>query len=123
MPAALRDLLLELFGPSIDRVRVVEYSWINALHGWPLAVTRRNRIYLRHGLREFHADVDLVLHEYFHVIEQWNTGRLTVSGYLLQTFRHGYWNNPFELEAREFATRWAASYMRQQRLMPGPRYI
>jgi hypothetical protein len=92
-----------LFGASIDAVKVVEYSWINALHGWPLAVTRRQRIYLRHGAAEFYADPELVVHEYFHVLRQWNIGRLTVSGYLFHCLRRGYWNNPSEVEARHFA--------------------
>jgi hypothetical protein len=109
MPPPLRSLLLELFGPAIDSVMVVEYSWINALHGWPLAVTRRNRIYLRHGLAHFHARPELVLHEYFHVLRQWNTGRLTVPRYVLQCLRHGYWNNPFEIEARAFAAQHSAA--------------
>src|SRR6187549_362894 len=74
MPLELRSLLLELFGPDIDSVIVVEYSWINALHGWPLAVTRRDRIYLRYDTAHFHARPALVLHEYCHVLRQWNTG-------------------------------------------------
>jgi hypothetical protein len=103
LPGPLRERLLELFGPGIGEVRIVEYSWINALHGWPLAVTRRNRIYLRWGLAEFAAHPQLVLHEYFHVIEQWNTGRLTAWRYLLQNLRRGYHANPYEMEARAFA--------------------
>jgi hypothetical protein len=110
MPAALRALLLELFGPDMDKVRIVEYSWINALHGWPLAVTRRGRIYLRHGAAEFFADPGLVVHEFHHVLQQWNTGRLTVLRYLLATLRHGYWNNPFEVEARAAASLHGRSY-------------
>jgi hypothetical protein len=103
LPEALRDQLLQLFGPAVLQVRIVEYSWINALHGWPLAVTRRDRIYLRWGLAEFTAHPELVLHEYFHVLAQWNTGRLTVWRYLRQNLRHGYRGNPFEIEARAFA--------------------
>lgn len=103
LPEPLRARLLDLFGPAADRVKLIEYSWVNALHGWPLAVTRRDRIYLRWGLAEFAADEDLVLHEYFHVLKQWNTGRMTVRGYLLDCCRHGYWNNRFEIEARRFA--------------------
>lgn len=103
LPAPLREQLLQLFGPEALQVRIVEYSWINALHGWPLAVTRRDRIYLRWGLAEFAARPELVLHEYFHVIRQWNCGRLTVWRYLLQNLRHGYRGNPFEVEARAFA--------------------
>lgn len=103
LPGVLRTQLLQLFGAAALRVRIVEYSWINALHGWPLAVTRRDRIYLRWGLAEFAAHPELVLHEYFHVIGQWNSGRLTVWRYLVQNLRHGYRANPFEIEARAFA--------------------
>ncbi len=115
MPMALRELLLELFGPGIEDVRLVEYSWINALHGWPLAVTRRQRIYLRYGVAEFFANAELVVHEYHHVMKQWNTGRLTVLRYLIESLRHGYWNNPFEVEARDMATRHAGFYSAGQR--------
>jgi len=108
MPLELRSLLLELFGPEIDSVIVVEYSWINALHGWPLAVTRRDRIYLRYDTAHFHARPALVLHEYCHVLRQWNTGRLTLWRYLRECLRHGYWNNPFEVEARAFAAQHSA---------------
>jgi hypothetical protein len=117
MPTAVRDFLLELFGPEIDTVRVVEYSWINAAHGWPLAVTRRERIYLRHSAAEFFADIELVVHEYHHVLKQWNTGRLTVLRYLVETLRHGYWNNRFEVEARAAATRYRKAYSLQQKTM------
>ncbi len=109
MPPALRSLLLELFGTGINSVMVIEYSWINALHGWPLAVTRRDRIYLRHDIAHFHARPELVLHEYFHVLHQWNTGRLTLWRYVLCCLRHGYWNNPFEVEARAFAAQHIAA--------------
>jgi hypothetical protein len=108
MPVSLRSVLLDVFGSDIDGVRIVEYSWINALHGWPLAVTRRNRIYLRYSAAEFFANPGLVMHEYHHVLNQWNTGDLTVTRYLLQCLRRGYWNNPYEVEARAFAAQQAA---------------
>ncbi|MEO6184774.1 MAG: hypothetical protein ABIP38_04040 [Steroidobacteraceae bacterium] len=114
MPMPLRELLLEVFGPGIEEVRLVEYSWINALHGWPLAVTRRQRIYLRYSAADFFADAELVVHEYHHVMKQWNTGRLTVLRYLCESVRHGYWNNPFEVEARDMASRHARSYSARQ---------
>ncbi|MET0282211.1 MAG: hypothetical protein ABW278_13965 [Steroidobacteraceae bacterium] len=103
LPEPLRSQVLGLFGPGAASVRIVEYSWVNALHAWPLAVTRRDRIYLRWGLAEFVAWPELVLHEYFHVVRQWNTGRLTMARYLRQHLCHGYRNNPFEIEARCFA--------------------
>jgi Domain of unknown function (DUF4157) len=103
MPERLRQLLLEEFGEVIDEVKIVEHSWINALHLRPRAVTRRNRIYLRAGAAEFFADPELVFHEYFHVLRQWSADRLTVARYLFACLRYGYWNNPFEREARRFA--------------------
>jgi hypothetical protein len=110
MPVALRMLLVELLGEVIDEVKVVEYSWINALHFWPLAVTRRQRIYLRRSAAEFYADPELVLHEYFHVIRQWNPGRLTVLKYVRECLRSGYWKNIFEIEARYFAAQQRLRY-------------
>jgi hypothetical protein len=108
MPAQLRALLLDLFGNAIDEVQIVEYSWINALHGWPRAVTRRGHIYLRWDVARFYADTDLVLHEYFHVLKQWRPGRMTVTRYIRMTLRYGYWKNPYEIHARRFAARHCA---------------
>ena len=45
-----------------------------------------------------------MLHEYFHVIRQWGTGDLTIPRYLLECFRRGYWDNRYEVEAREYAS-------------------
>jgi hypothetical protein len=102
-PRALLEALEGLFGPGVGAVRIVEYSWFNLLHGAPRAATRRGRIYLRGSAAEFWSDPLLVLHEYCHVLHQWQTGRLTTPGYLKQCLRHGYWMNPFEVEARRFA--------------------
>ena len=44
-----------------------------------------------------------MLHEYCHVLLQWEPGQLTIIGYLLEWLRRGYWDNRFEVEAREFA--------------------
>ena len=95
-------MLVEEFGEVMEEVRIVEHSWINALHLRPRAVTRRNRIYLRGSAAQFYADPELVLHEYFHVLRQW-AERLTVARYLIACLRYGYWNNPYEIEARRFA--------------------
>lgn len=105
VPERVRAALSEILGEDVSRVRVIEHSLINCLHGRPLAVTRRDRIYLRGSASDFFADPELVLHEYFHVLRQWATGRLTVFRYVLAWLRAGYWNNPFEIEARRFATR------------------
>jgi hypothetical protein len=85
-------------------VQVFEFSLFAWLHAGARATTRRRRIYLRGGAEEFFADPELVLHEYFHVLQQWETRELTVWRYLLESFRRGYWDNRFEVAAREFAT-------------------
>jgi hypothetical protein len=117
LPTPLRERVLALFGHAALDVRIVEYSWINALHAWPLAVTRRNRIYLRWSLARFAASPELVLHEYFHVMRQWNSGRLTVWRYLKQHFCNGYDANPYETEARCFAAEYCRGPEAARRIM------
>ncbi len=110
IPADVRELLLDLFGTEIDSVRIVEHSWINALHFWPYAVTRCNRIYLKGSAADFFAEPELVVHEFCHVLHQWNTGRLTTWRYIVESFRKGYWQNCFEIEARQFAAQHRLRY-------------
>ena len=102
-PADLHATLQRLFGAEAARVCVIENSWFARLHWRAAATTRRERIYLSGGAEEFFGDTALVLHEYFHVLRQWHSGELSVSRYLLETFRRGYWDNRFEIAAREFA--------------------
>lgn len=103
-PTALRSTLRDLFGAQADDVKVIERSWFARLHWFAIATTRRRRIYLRDSAEQFFADPEFVLHEYFHVLGQWEPGRLSVWRYLVECWRFGYWDNPFEIEAREFAT-------------------
>jgi hypothetical protein len=105
MPAPMLAALRELLGEVVEDVLVVERSWYARLHGPVRATTRRNRILLRGSRAEFFADPELVLHEYFHVVRQWNRGRLSVSGYLRESLRNGYWLNRYERQARRFAAR------------------
>ena len=109
VPAAVRSALAEILGTPVDHVRVIEHSLLTRLHGRAVATTRRNRIYLRGSARDFFNNSSLLLHEYCHVILQWQPGRLTVRGYLMECLRRGYWNNRFEIEAREFAARHVAT--------------
>ena len=102
MPARLRAALVELLGEGVDDVEVVERSWYARLHVGARATTRRNRILLRGTAQEFFADPALVLHEYFHVLRQWNTGRLSTFRYLREWLRRGYWRNRYEHQARRF---------------------
>lgn len=96
--------LAQIFGESVDHVRVREGSRYARLHLGARATTRRNRILLSGSAEEFWRDPDLLLHEYFHVIRQWQPRRLSVRRYLLESLLRGYWNNRFEIEARTFAT-------------------
>jgi hypothetical protein len=102
-PPAVRAALEHLLGADVGEVRVIEHSWFTRLHGPAIATTRRGRIYLRGSAAEFFANPWLMLHEYCHVIKQWQPGSLTVGRYLGECLRRGYWNNRFEVEARAFA--------------------
>ena len=77
------------------------------------ATTRRRRIYLRGSARQFYANPELVLHEYFHVLRQWEVRTLTHLNYLVETMRHGYRHNRFEVEARAFAAIQAPRYAKE----------
>ena len=52
----------------------------------------------------FSAIPELVLHEYCHVVKQWEPRRLTIWRYLVESLRRGYWQeSASNFEAREFA--------------------
>jgi hypothetical protein len=102
MPERLRRSLVALLGDAVDDVEIVEHSWYARLHPGARATTRRNRILLRGSAGEFFADPALMLHEYFHVVRQWNVGRLSTVAYLGEWLRHGYWANRYERQARRF---------------------
>jgi hypothetical protein len=104
-PAHVSAALRELFGESVDHVRVIERSLYARLHRGARATTRRNRILLRGPADSFWRDADLILHEYFHVLRQWQTRRLTIWRYVVEWLRRGYWQNCYEIEARDFAAR------------------
>ena len=103
VPARLRAALEDILQAPISDIRVIEHSRLARLHGRAVATTRRRRIYLRGSAADFFANPWLMLHEYCHVIKQWQPGSLTVARYLGECLRRGYWNNRFEVEARAFA--------------------
>jgi len=109
LPASVRAALAATFEVSpdvIDRVRIVERSRFARLHGRRVAATTRpNVVYVAGSGRRFAHDPELVLHEYFHVLRQWNTGSLPVWRYVRESMRRGYRNNRFEVEARTFTRR------------------
>jgi hypothetical protein len=102
LPRPLRAALIELLGEEAHSVELIERSWRVRWHPRALATTRRNRIYLRGSIEEFARNAEVVLHEYFHVLEQWRPRRLTRTRYIWEWLRHGYWHNRFEVEAREY---------------------
>jgi hypothetical protein len=103
VPAAVSAALAEEFGAAVEHVAVIEHSRFVRLHGRAIATTRRGRIYLRGSAAAFFADPWLMLHEYCHVLKQWQPGRLTVARYAWELLRRGYWRNRYEVEARAFA--------------------
>ncbi len=107
-----RTALESLFGDPVDDVEIVEHSWYARLHFGARATTRRNRILLRGSAADFRADRVLVLHEYFHVLRQWNRGRMTIAGYLAEWLRRGYWHNRYERQARRFVALRLAAFER-----------
>jgi hypothetical protein len=102
-PADMIAALTLLFDEPVDHVRVIENSSYARLHWGARATTRRGRILLRGAASEFWRDPELVLHEYFHVLRQWQPRRLTIGRYVLEWLRRGYRNNRFEVEACDFA--------------------
>jgi hypothetical protein len=116
LPAGDRAALETLFGEPVDDVEIVEHSSYARLHFGARATTRRNRILLPGSAREFAADRTLLLHEYFHVLRQWNRGRMSLRSYLAEWLRHGYRHNRYERQARRFVALRLAAF---ERLLAG----
>lgn len=105
LPGSLRTALEAVIGEPVSHVRIIEHSLYAWLHRRAIATTRRRRIYLLGSAEDFFDDPWLMLHEYCHVLKQWETGDLTLLRYGLECLRNGYWNNRFEVAARAFADR------------------
>ncbi|MFM7707394.1 MAG: hypothetical protein ACKO9D_05145 [Gammaproteobacteria bacterium] len=98
--------LIALFDEAAVRSVVVrERVWWLLPLPWVAAITGPSRIWLRGRAEDFLADPEFVLHEYCHVINQWDTRRLSIYRYLREWWRVGYWRNVYEMEARAFAAR------------------
>lgn len=110
LPTTALSALEHIFDQSVRGVRVVEYSPYARAHVGMAATTRPNRILLAISGAEFIANPEMVLHEYFHVVRQWNSGHLNRRRYLWESMRFGYWENRFEREAREFAAKAVGRY-------------
>jgi hypothetical protein len=118
LPTSIATALENIFGEPVTHIRVIEFSRYARLHLGARATTRRGRIYLADSAASFWRDPELLLHEYFHVLRQWQPRRLTVMRYLIECARRGYWLNTYEIEARAFA---AAHAARLRRLLANAR--
>src|ERR1700733_15887661 len=103
LPVKVEGALVVLFGERVRRIRIIEHSLFARAHAGAVATTRRGRIYLSGSAADFFANPSLMLHEFCHVLVQWETGRLTSARYVREWLRRGYWDNVFEVEARAFA--------------------
>lgn len=74
---------------------------LGRMTGPAAAVTLGRTIVINKGTRMTRS---LLSHEMTHV-RQWQRDPLFPVKYSLATLRHGYWNNPYEVEARDFAAR------------------
>lgn len=110
-PPCVGAALERLFGSGVHDVHVIERSLFARLHFGAVATTRRRRIFLRGTAADFFSNPALLLHEYCHVLEQWEPRTLTVWRYLLEWWRHGYYANRFEVEARAYAARHLPAFM------------
>jgi hypothetical protein len=110
LPQPVAAALEQIFEEPVDAVIVIEHSRYAKLHRGLSATTRPSRILLAMSGAEFVASPELLLHEYYHVLCQWQTGYLTRWRYVLEYLRSGYWENRYEQEAREFAAAAAEQY-------------
>ena len=107
LPETVGASLEALFEEPVHHVQVFEHSLFVKLHGRAIATTRRGRIYLRGSGAVFFDNPWLMLHEYCPVVKQGEPRTLTISSYVIECMRRGYWNNRFEVEARAFADKHA----------------
>ncbi len=98
----MKRCLEKIFGSPVDSVRVRNKKFIRN----NFVTTRRNEIRLPPSFpcESFWSDPFLVLHEYYHVLRQWNVGGLSRWGYVREWFDKGSGDgNRFEDEANKFA--------------------
>ena len=103
LPPQVAACLEKVFGRSCAHVEVFEFSLFTRLHWRAVATTRPKQIFLRASAADFFDNPWLMLHEYCHVLKQWEAGSLTTPRYIVECLRKGYWNNRYEVEARAFA--------------------
>lgn len=117
---AYRHCLARIFGPDSDLIQVHENI---AQGGWN--VTYHNNIFLPGSCRDFWLDHNLVLHEYYHSIDQWGSGRMTLYRYVREANRARrrggdiHDDNVFEREADDFADLFTPKFKNCLKCTPG----
>jgi RHS repeat-associated protein len=111
LPEDVRVALEQFFGDYVAGIVIYEHSLFAGLHIGMRATTRKNTIYLRGSGDAFVSEPRFILEEYYHVIEQWGTGDMTVLSYLWESLLKGYERNRYELEAKKFARDNASRYV------------
>lgn len=108
--------LEELFGPTVWDVKwakngraqllqVLATTDVNQIWGYISPKTCPNCNSFNNFFGEGGYNLDhTILEEYFHVVEQWNTGKMTKASYVWESVLNGYDDNKYELEAKGFAT-------------------
>jgi RHS repeat-associated protein len=100
--ACMKNCLDKITGKDVSSVIVVSDQTI----AFPYAITHVNSIITKDSCTGFFGDLETVLEEYYHVLEQWNTNRLNSYRYLRDNAKAGgYDKNPWEVEAKGFAAK------------------
>lgn len=105
-PVSLRSTVLDRF-PELRVARFRVGGLPVRVGGWLLGRSRVDAITLGRTIfiaREVEPSEELLLHELRHV-QQFGESRTFPFRYIWETLRRGYFENLFERDAREFATR------------------
>ena len=99
-PQCVKACLDKIMGQGVGDVVVTS----DPSMAWPYAITSTNSITTRDSCSGFFGHHFTVLEEYYHVLQQWNPGRLNAFNYAWATIVDGgYEKNRWEVEAKSFA--------------------
>jgi RHS repeat-associated protein len=111
---AMKDCLekaLDKSGPDIDGVKI-QVNLKGPNYPWA-ATTRKNKIIIFVPCDQFFSGSpqwnEVVLEEYFHVLYQWDTGRMNRRNYIWNDL-HGHDKNKFEKEADDFVKKHSSDF-------------
>jgi len=120
--SAYRQCLARVFGPDAGLVQVHEntgfFSWTYTFY---------NDVFYPGSCRDFWRSEDHkhLLHEYYHSVAQWGTGRMSLGGYIQEwgravgRRRHYHDGNTFEQEAEDFAKMYRPKFNQCLKCTPG----